>query len=136
MDLIFPYRLEMGTRLATRRGKTLYDFWGSRITQQLNQALRAQGDRTVVNLASNEYFKSVEVSELEGDVVAPRFLDTKNGATKIISFFAKKARGRMADWIIKQRIATAADLAAYSLDGYAFDPSRSTDSAPTFVRVH
>ena len=136
MDLIFPYRLEMGTKLATRRGKTLYDFWGSRITAQLNEALEAQGDRTVVNLASNEYFKSVKVPKLKGELVTPTFLDTKNGATKIISFFAKKARGQMAHWIIKERVEKTEDLRSYTLDGYAWDASRSTDNKPTFVRVH
>lgn len=136
MDLIFPYRLEMGTKLKTRRGKTLYDFWGSRITAQLNEALQAQGDRTVVNLASNEYFKSVKVPELKAELVTPTFLDTKNGATKIISFFAKKARGQMAHWIIKERVTSPVDLRTYTLDGYAWDASRSLDNKPTFVRVH
>lgn len=104
LDLILPYRLEMGTALNNARGKNLYDFWGDILTLAVNKALTEQDDRIVVNLASNEYFKAIKVRQLDGNLITPVFKDYKNGQYKVISFFAKRARGMMARYIIKQQI--------------------------------
>jgi cytoplasmic iron level regulating protein YaaA (DUF328/UPF0246 family) len=134
MDLIAPYRLEMGTSLKTRRGPNLYRFWGTRITTALNEAVAADGHGMVCNLASNEYYGAVQPVKLSVPVVAPRFEDWKTDRFKIISFFAKKARGMMADWIIRNRVQTAEGLEAFDVGGYAFDPGVSTDAVPVFRR--
>lgn len=135
LDLIQPYRLEMKTRLANARGKDLYAFWGSRITDDLQQALSAQGDAVVINLASGEYFSAVRPARLKARIIAPVFLDRgKSGDLKIISFFAKRARGLMARYLLQNRITTPADLTAFALDGYQYDPARSTVDAPVFTR--
>jgi len=134
LDLIRAYRLEMGTRLTTRRGKNLYDFWGSRITASLNKALAESGDELVINLASNEYFSSVKKKELDARIISPVFKDWKNGKYKIISFFAKRARGAMAHHLIRERVRDEAGLLAFTAQGYAYDPSSSTPDAPVFLR--
>ncbi len=134
MDLIRPYRLEMGTRLKTRRGKNLYDFWGARITKALNAALAEQGDRIVVNLASNEYYGSVHTKALEAQVISPVFKDYKNGTFKIISFYAKAARGQMAHYLLKNRIADPEGLTAFDGNGYFYDAETSTPDKPVFLR--
>lgn len=120
LDLMMPYRLEMGTRLHTPYGDDLYAFWGEHITHQLNQQLRQQGDRTVINLASDEYFKAVKPAALEGELIKPVFMDQKNGSMKVISFYAKKARGLMSRFIIKQRLCDPEQLKTFDLEGYAF----------------
>jgi cytoplasmic iron level regulating protein YaaA (DUF328/UPF0246 family) len=134
MDLILPYRLEMGSRLKTRRGKNLYEFWGDRITNSLNSSLAEQNSDLVVNLASNEYFSAVKLSELKARVVSPVFKDFKNSQYKIISFFAKQARGQMAHYLIKERIDSAAGIQGFEAGGYRYDRESSTEFTPVFLR--
>jgi cytoplasmic iron level regulating protein YaaA (DUF328/UPF0246 family) len=134
LDLIQPYRLEMGTQLATRHGKNLYAFWGGRITTALNEAMAATRHKVLVNLASNEYFSVVKPVDLDAEVVSPVFKDLKNGKYKIISFYAKKARGLMADFIIRQRLKKPGDLHAFNVAGYRYDKAGSKPGAPLFLR--
>ena len=134
LDLMQPYRLEMGTKLKNRYGKDLYDFWDDAITNALNKQLKKNGDEIVLNLASNEYFKSVHVDKLNGTVIAPVFKDEKNGKYKIISFFAKKARGMMAGWVIRKRITDPGKLVRFTEGGYYYSPEESTDQKPVFLR--
>jgi cytoplasmic iron level regulating protein YaaA (DUF328/UPF0246 family) len=134
LDRIQPYRLEMGTRLSTRRGSSLYDFWGDRISKQLNADAEGQADPTLVNLASQEYFGAVDAKALKLPVVTPHFREEKNGESRIISFFAKKARGTMARFVVDERIETAADLKAFNRDGYAFQKAASTETDWIFTR--
>lgn len=134
LDLMLPYRLEMGTELATLRGRNLYAFWGDSLTQGLNQALLEQGDNILINLASNEYFKAINLKKLEAQVVTPQFKDEKNGQFKVISFFAKKARGRMAAWLINERINNIADIRSFDLDGYSFSAELSRGDDIVFTR--
>lgn len=133
-DLMQPYRLEMGTKLANSRGTNLYQYWGDIITEQLNQALHAQGDRLLVNLASNEYFKAVNPQRLNAQIITPIFKDAKQGQYKIISFFAKKARGMMARYIIEHRIDSIEGLQAFNSAGYYFVAEESTPTELVFKR--
>lgn len=134
LDRIQPYRLEMGTRLKTRRGSSLYDFWGDRISKQLNADAEGHADPTLVNLASQEYFGAVDARALRLPVVTPHFRESKDGESRIISFFAKKARGGMARFAIDERIEKAADLKAFDRDGYRFDKAASTETDWIFIR--
>lgn len=134
LDLMQPYRLEMGTKLKNQHGNDLYDFWGSTITKELNKQLKKNKDQVLLNLASNEYFKSVKPGLLEADVVSPVFKDKKNGKYKIISFFAKKARGAMSGWIIRNKIADPKKLKKFTELGYRFSPEDSTEKSPVFLR--
>jgi len=134
LDLMQAYRLEMGTSLKTRKGKSLYDFWGDSITEFLNQELEADKSKLVVNLASNEYFKSVKKPKLDGELMSPVFKDEKNGQYKVISFFAKKARGAMARHLIKARAKSAADVLDFSDLGYRFDEAESSKGQAVFLR--
>ena len=136
LDLIQPYRLEMGSKLETKSSKDLYGFWGSEITEKLNDdLLDSPGDSALINLASNEYFKSVNPEEIKGTLVTPTFLDRKEGGDyKMVSFYAKRARGSMASWIIRNRVKTTKDLKDFDEDGYRFDRDRSEPSAPVFLR--
>ncbi|MDR7343307.1 cytoplasmic iron level regulating protein YaaA (DUF328/UPF0246 family) [Pantoea alhagi] len=134
LDLMQPYRLEMGTRLANPAGKDLYSFWGETLTEALNQALAAQGDDLLINLASDEYFKAVQPKKLNGRLIKPVFLDEKNGKFKIISFYAKKARGLMCRYIIENRLQEAEQLKQFNLDGYFFDEASSRGSELVFKR--
>ncbi|MBU3021482.1 peroxide stress protein YaaA [Aestuariibacter sp. A3R04] len=134
LDLMQPYRLEMGTKLDNSRGKNLYEYWGDDITLALNKALQAQGDNVLVNLASNEYFKSVKPKALDAMVVTPHFKDLKNGQYKVISFFAKKARGMMARYIIQNQVDDVAGLKAFDSAGYRFCEEQSTDTDLVFLR--
>ena len=136
LDLMMPYRLEMGTKLTTAKGRDLYDFWGDEITRALGDAIKkSPGERVLVNLASKEYFGSVRPAKLQAPVVSPVFLDGKGkGEPKIISFFAKKARGIMSGWLIRERITSADDIVNFAEAGYAFDPVRSAAERPVFVR--
>lgn len=134
LDLMQPYRLEMGIRLENRKGKDLYAFWGDTITEKLNDALKAQGDDVVINLASDEYFKAVKPKKLQGRIIKPVFLDEKNGKFKVISFYAKKARGLMSRFIIKNRLTSAAQLTAFNDEGYCFDEEASTHGELVFKR--
>lgn len=133
-DLIHPHRLEMGTRLATQEGKDLYAFWGDRITATLNDAAAASGAEALVNLASEEYFKSVRTRELKVPVITPVFEDFKNGKYKIISFFAKRARGLMARYAAVKGITEVAKLKRFKVDGYAFDKRASSQTTWVFRR--
>lgn len=134
LDLIQPYRLEMGTKLKTGRGNTLYQFWGERITQQLSHQLAAHADPTIINLASNEYFKSIQTKALPGQVITPAFKELRDGKAKMISFMAKKARGMMARHIIENRIDHPEDIKGFTSGGYRFDEESSTESTWTFIR--
>ncbi|MBS9437512.1 peroxide stress protein YaaA [Photorhabdus noenieputensis] len=134
LDLMQPYRLEMGIKLENKRGKDLYAFWGDLITEKLNEALEQQGDNVLVNLASDEYFKSVNTKKLAGKIIKPVFLDEKNGKYKIISFYAKKARGLMSRFIIQNQLTQIDRLAEFNLDGYAFDESLSKGNELVFKR--
>ena len=134
LDRIQPYRLEMGTRLKTRRGSSLYDFWGDRLSKCLNLDAEGHADPTLVNLASQEYFGAVDARALKLPVVTPHFRESKDGESRIISFFAKKARGGMARFAIDERIEKAADLKAFDRDGYRFDKAASTEADWIFIR--
>jgi len=135
LDLIQPYRLEMGTRLSNKRGRDLYAFWGSRITDSLNEVLEAQKSPVLVNLASNEYFKSVKMKDLNARIVTPVFKDEKNGKFKVLSFFAKKARGLMVSHIVRNRITKVEGIKSFDLEGYQFDETRSSDDEFIFTRA-
>ncbi len=136
LDLMQPYRLEMGTSLANPAGRNLYDFWGTEIAEKLNRDIDASpGANVLVNLASNEYFGAVDTNHLNAPVVAPVFLDAKgDGDYKIVSFFAKKARGVMSAWIIQNRISARKALIDFDGMGYAYDEARSTAERPVFIR--
>ena len=134
LDLMQPYRLEMGTRFANERGKDLYAFWGDRITAALNKQLKALKSDTLINLASVEYFKSVNADALKADIVAPVFLDEKNGTYKIISFHAKKARGLMTGWIVRNKIDDPKKLKKFDVAGYRYSAEMSEPGKPTFLR--
>lgn len=134
LDLMQPYRLEMGTAFENSRGKDLYSFWGDSISKALNKALAAQKDEILINLASQEYFRAVVPSALKATVITPSFLDWKNGKYKMISFFAKKARGLMTAWIIQNRIRDPSQLGAFDVDGYVYDPGLSAENKPVFTR--
>jgi cytoplasmic iron level regulating protein YaaA (DUF328/UPF0246 family) len=135
LDLMQPYRLEMGTKLANSRGKNLYEFWGSVITDKLNDVLSTADQPILVNLASNEYFKAVKKKQLKGELISPVFKDQKNGQYKVISFYAKKARGLMARYIIQNKITTVEGLKAFDLAGYEYHEAFSTPDAPVFTRA-
>ena len=134
LDRMQPYRLEMGTRLATARGATLYAFWGDRLAEHLNQLAAAQQVPVIVNLASQEYFKAADRKALQPRVIECQFEDWKNGKYKIISFFAKRARGLMARYCIEQRIDTPAGLQGFNAEGYAYQPELSTPEMLLFRR--
>jgi cytoplasmic iron level regulating protein YaaA (DUF328/UPF0246 family) len=134
LDLIQPHRLEMGTVYANPAGKDLYAFWGDRLCKTINRELKASGSKFLINLASQEYFKSTQPKNLEGQIISPVFKDEKNGKFKIISFYAKKARGMMASHLIKNRIDSMDGLRKFNDSGYEFEPSESTDLQPVFLR--
>ncbi len=136
LDLIQPYRLEMGSKVEHDGGGDLYSYWGDRVTDRLNEALAASpGASALVNLASKEYFSVVQRDRFEGRIISPRFLDANGDDDfKIISFFAKQARGAMAGWMVRERILTIKALTEFDANGYRFDADRSTRDAPTFTR--
>ena len=134
LDLIQPYRLEMGIKLANPGGDNLYQFWGDTITKAINKQLKAIDSEILLNLASNEYFKSIQPKEVKAEVVAPVFKDWKNGEYKLISFFAKKARGSMSAWVIKNQIEDIASLKKFHSDGYRYSAKESTPQKPVFLR--
>lgn len=134
MDGISPYRLEMGTRLETDRGNSLYAFWGNRVTQQIQKQVDASGSPVLVNLASKEYFTVVKPKELSATVVTPVFKDVRKGVPKVISFLAKRARGMMARYILEKQLTKPESLTFFDSEGYRYDPSLSTTTAPVFVR--
>ena len=133
-DAIQPYRLEMGTRLATDRGKSLYDFWGDRIARTLAEDAAQTGSDVLLNCASQEYFGAVDTDALGLRVTTPRFLDEKNGEAKMISFHAKRARGAMARFVCEHRITSPEGLQDFDGGGYVYTPSLSDPDAPAFFR--
>lgn len=134
LDLMQPYRLEMGTRLETDRGKNLYEFWGSKITEGLNKQLKKTGSDYLVNLASNEYFKSVKPQELDAEIITPEFKEYKNGDYKMIGIYAKKARGMLSRYIIQNQLINPEDIKAFNEDGYKFNKSLSKGNRWVFTR--
>ncbi|WP_168398761.1 peroxide stress protein YaaA [Acinetobacter indicus] len=134
LDLMMPYRLEMGTKLKNPRGSNLYEFWGTIITDLINEDLAAAQSELLVNIASDEYYKSVKESKIQAEIIKPVFLDQKNGKYKVISFYAKKARGLMARYIIENKIERAEDLKGFNSDGYYFDADSSLKGELVFKR--
>ena len=134
LDLMQPYRLEMGLKFENRGGRNLYEFWGEEITQLLDTAIGKSGSMVLVNLASNEYFKAVKPRQLDAEVITPVFKDLKNGDYKIISFFAKKARGVMARYIVEQQLNEPEGLKAFCGAGYYYSPEQSTAENWVFLR--
>lgn len=134
LDNIMPYRLEMGTKLSVGAHKDLYDFWGDSVTDLLNERMKAQGSDTLINLASNEYFKVINTKKLNARLITPKFLDQKNGEFKMISFYAKRARGLMARFCAVNNITNPDDLKGFDMEGYYFDPSQSNDKEWVFLR--
>ena len=133
LDLIMPYRLEMGTKLSIDGNKNLYDYWGDKITTQLNSELN--DDDIIINLASNEYFKSVRKNLIKAEIITPIFKDYKNGTLKTISFFAKKARGQMVRYITDNQIINDTErLKEFTIDGYIFDSKLSDNKNLIFIR--
>ena len=136
-DLMFPYRLEMGSPFKVTPAKNnLYKFWGTRITDYFNQCLEEANTETLINLASNEYFKSVKTKNLKAQIITPEFKDEKNGDYKVISFFAKKARGMMVRFIAQNNITEPEELKAFNSDGYYFNNNLSNDKKWVFTRDH
>lgn len=134
LDLMQPYRLEMGIRFATPGGRNLYDFWGDSLTRALNAQLGKSGSRVLVNLASNEYFKSLQPGALDAEIITPVFKDLKGGKYKVISFYAKKARGQMARFIIENELNEPDGLRRFRRDGYRYNRAESTAREPVFTR--
>jgi cytoplasmic iron level regulating protein YaaA (DUF328/UPF0246 family) len=132
MDNIQPYRLEMGSRLATRRGKTLYQYWGPRIVEAINEV---ESD-TLLNCASVEYFSAVQPEALTAKVVTPVFMEVRDGEAKIVSFFAKKARGMMARYVVQNRIDSVEDIKNFDHGGYCFQPKDSDANRLIFTRAY
>ena len=135
LDLMQPYRLEMGTKFANQRGANLYQFWGDIITDQLNKLFPASAKSVLVNLASNEYFKSVQPKNINAEIITPVFMDQKGDKYKIISFFAKRARGLMSAFIIKNKITDAEQLKTFNVDGYSFNSAMSEGNKWVFCRA-
>ncbi|MCP1339329.1 peroxide stress protein YaaA [Idiomarina sp. M1R2S28] len=135
LDLMQPYRLEMGTKLDNPNGKNLYEYWGDSITQMLNKDLAELDSSTLVNLASNEYFSAVKPKVLNADIITPVFKDEKNGQYKVISFYAKKARGLMARFILNQKPKSVSDLKEFDANGYSFNEAMSSDKQLVFCRA-
>jgi len=134
-DAIQPYRLEMGSRLVNRSGKSLYAFWGSRISAALNAVAEATASDVLVNCASQEYFGAVDTATLRPPVVTPVFLEDRGGAPKVVSFYAKKARGAMARFIVENRLRDVDALADFDTGGYRFAPDLSEPGRPAFLRA-
>ena len=134
LDLMQPYRLEMGLRFKNRGGKNLYEFWGDDIAHAVQSALGKSGSPLLINLASNEYFKSVNAKSLDAEIITPVFKDLKQGKYKMISFYAKKARGLMARYIIDQRLNEPDGLKSFDSEGYYFSDQQSTERELVFLR--
>ena len=134
-DLMMPYRLEMGTKLKNKLGNNLYEFWSKKLSSSLSNELKDHKEKTIINCASVEYFKSIDNEGLNASVITPIFKDIKNGKPRIISFFAKKARGMMARYIIQNQINKPDDIINFDLGGYSYDSSLSTPFEPVFTRA-
>jgi len=134
LDLMKPYRLEMGTKLETENGKNLYEFWGNKIQKNVLNELKDQKSDLLINLASNEYFSALGKLPEDINTISPTFKDYKNGKYKIISFYAKKARGLMARWIIQNKVTDFEALSSFNIDGYKYSKAESTATVPVFLR--
>jgi len=134
LDLMQPYRLEMGTKLENERGKNLYDFWGSQISELINEALAEEEEPCLVNLASNEYFKSVDLRALKARVLNVSFKENKSGTYKVVAIYAKRARGMMVDFVIRNRIENPELMKGFDRDGYAFNEDLSEPDNWVFCR--
>lgn len=134
MDRMQPYRLEMGSRLATRRGKNLYQYWGAQLAENLNRFAAETCARNLLNCASVEYFTAVQTDKLDIPVITPVFLDMQKGEAKIVSFFAKKARGAMARFVVQNRISDPSSLKDFDTGGYVYQPNQSDPVRPVFLR--
>ena len=134
LDLMKPYRLEMGTKLETSQGKNLYEFWGDKIQKNVLDELKNQKSDLLINLASKEYFTVLGKVPEDVNVISPAFKDYKNGKYKIISFYAKKARGLMARWIIQNKVTDFENLKDFDVDGYKYSKAESTSTTPVFLR--
>ena len=135
LDLMMPYRLEMGTQLKNKLGNNLYEFWSKKLSSSLSSELKNHKEKIIINCASVEYFKSIDNQGLNASVVTPIFKDIKNGKPKIISFYAKKARGMMARYIIKNQINNPDDIIKFNLDGYNYNSNLSSQLEPVFIRA-
>ena len=134
LDEIEPYRLEMGSRLKTERGKNLYEYWGSELALELSTQAKITQSKAVVNCASQEYFQSVDIQALSVPVISPVFMESTEKGPKIISFYAKRARGAMARFVVSNRIATPAALCDFDAGGYRYEPDLSSENKPVFLR--
>ncbi|MCY1721598.1 peroxide stress protein YaaA [Prolixibacteraceae bacterium Z1-6] len=134
LDLMQPYRLEMGTKLKYQRSTDLYAFWKNKITPKIKEAIAESGSNVLVNLASTEYYKSIDTKLLDADIVTPEFKDLKNGKYKMITFYAKRARGLMTRFIVENDINRVEDLQAFDSEGYVYNPRLSKPAKPVFTR--
>ncbi len=134
LDLIQPYRLEMGTKLVNQLGKNLYEFWGTQITEELNTDLKCQESKTLVNLASNEYYKAIKLDHLQAQPLNIYFKENKSGTYKTVGLFAKRARGLMVNYVIKHRVTEVEDLKAFDIEGYCFNSELSKSQDWVFTR--
>ena len=134
LDLMQPYRLEMGSKFKNKKGKNLYDFWDGKLTENLNELLEKDKKPVLINLASKEYFSAIKPKALNAEIISPVFKDFSNGKYKIVSFFAKKARGYMAAYIIQNRIKNPEKLKEFDVEGYRYSAEDSTASQPVFLR--
>ena len=135
LDLMMPYRLEMGTKLKNKVGKDLYEYWGDTLSNSISEELSNHQHNVVINCASIEYFRSIDRPSLNAEVITPQFKEYKNGKLKMISFFAKRARGMMARYIIQNKINDGKDILSFNLGGYSYDPSISSPASPVFTRT-
>lgn len=134
LDLMQPYRLEMGRKVDSERGKNLYEFWGSKITEGINRQLKKLKTPYLINLASNEYFKSVKPKQLDGEIITPEFKDWKNGQYKMMGVYAKKARGQLSRFVIQNKLTDPEAMKAFNVDGYAFNEKMSSGNKWVFTR--
>ena len=134
LDLMYPYRLEMGTKMKNNRGNNLYEFWGSKVTELVNDLAMENRSKAIVNLASVEYFSVLKTDQINLPIINPVFKDYKNGQYKIVSFFAKKARGLMSRFIIQNKIKKSEELIDFNLDGYRYSKKESKENSPVFLR--
>ena len=134
LDMIHPYRLEMGTRLQINRAGSLYDFWGASITDSINDDLKNHRNRILVNLASNEYFDSLDTKSIDARIITPVFKDLHKGKYKFLSFYGNRARGLMARYLVQHKVETVKAIKAFAVDGYRYSEAESRDNTPVFLR--
>lgn len=134
LDLMQPYRLEMGRKVDSERGKNLYEFWGSKITEGINRQMKKLKTPYLINLASNEYFKSVKPKQLDGEIITPEFKDWKNGQYKMMGVYAKKARGQLSRFVIQNKLTDPEAMKAFNVDGYAYNEKMSSGDKWVFTR--